>query len=70
MRNCFQYPHEGHSETSNDQALLNPFEHYIKMNACMKFEGGGDTLPRGRLSPQLLTMFIGTRHEKLFPASS
>ena len=33
-----------------DQALLNPFEHYIKMKACMKVEGG-DTLPWGRLSP-------------------
>ena len=46
MRNCFQYPHEGHSETSNDQALLNPFDHYIKMKAYMRVEWGG-----GRLSP-------------------
>ena len=65
MRNCFQYPHEGHSETANDQALLNPFDHYIKMKAYIRVEvgGGGDTLPRGRLSPipHLLTMFIGTR---------
>ena len=44
MRNCFQYPHEGHSETSNDQALLNSFDqrdHYIKMKAYMRVEGGG-----------------------------
>ena len=41
MRNCFQYPLEGHSETSNDQALLNPFDHYIKMKAYMRVEGGG-----------------------------
>ena len=52
MRNCFQYPLEGHLETSNDQALLNPFYHYIKMKAYMRVEGGvGDTLPRGRLHP-------------------
>ena len=50
MRNCFQHPLEGHSETSNDQALLNPFDHYIKMKAYMRVEGG-DTLPQGRLSP-------------------
>ena len=67
---CFQYPLEGHSETSNGQALLNPFDHYIKMKGYMRVQGG-DTLPRGRLSPPpLLTMFIGTRYEKLFPASS
>ena len=35
MRNCFQYPLEVHSETSNDQAFPNPFYH----------------LPRSRLSP-------------------
>ena len=69
MRNCFQYPLEGHSETSNDQAYLNPFDHYIKMKAYMRVEGWGDTLPRGRLSPHLLT-FLGTREETLFPASS
>ena len=45
MRNCFQHPLEGHSETSNDKALLNPFDHYIKMKAYMRVEGGGDTLP-------------------------
>ena len=44
MRNCFQYPLEVHSETSNDQALLNPFYHYIKMKAYMMV-GGGDTSP-------------------------
>ena len=49
MRTCFQYPLEGHSETSNDQALLNPFYHYIKMTAYMRV--GGDTLPWGKLSP-------------------
>ena len=63
MRNCFQHPLEGHSETSNDQALLNPFYHYIKMKAYMRV-GGGGTLPWGRLSPphyhrQILTMSIG-----------
>ena len=49
MRNRFQYPLEVHSETSNDQALLNPFYHYIKMKAYMRV-GVGDTFPRGRLS--------------------
>ena len=51
MKNCFQHPLEGHSETSNDQALLNPFDHYIKMKPYMRVEGG-DTLPQGRLSHQ------------------
>ena len=74
MRNCFQYSLEGHSETSSDQALLSPFYHYIKMKAYMR-AGGGDTLPRGRLSPppyhrQIFTMLIGTRYEKLFPLHS
>ena len=41
MRNCFQYPLEGHSETSNDQALLNPFYHYIKMKAYNEGRGRG-----------------------------
>ena len=41
MRNCFQSPLEGHSETSNDQAPLNPFDHYIKIKACMRVECGG-----------------------------
>ena len=52
MRNCFQYTLEGHSETSDYQALLNPFYHCIKMKAYMRVEcgGGGDTLPRSRLS--------------------
>ena len=45
MRNCFQYPHEGHSETSNDQALLNPFCHCIKMKAYMRVDGGGHFTP-------------------------
>ena len=36
MRDCLQYPHEGHSEASNYQALLNPFDHYIKMKVYMK----------------------------------
>ena len=45
MRNCFQYPLEGHSETSNDQALLNPFYHCIKMKAYMRVEGGGTLYP-------------------------
>ena len=31
---------KGHSETSNDQALLNPFDHYIRMKAYMRFGGG------------------------------
>ena len=70
MRNCFQSPLEGHSETSNDQALLNPFDHYIKIKAYMRTEGG--TLYPGVDCPTtpLLTMFIGTRYEKLFPVSS
>ena len=45
MRNCFRYPLEVHSETSNDQALLNPFDHYVKMKACMRVEGGGHFTP-------------------------
>ena len=44
MRNCFQYPLEGHSELSIDQALLNPFYHYIKMKAYMR-GWGRDTYP-------------------------
>ena len=39
MRNCFQHPLEGQLETLNDQALLNSFDHYIKMKAYMR---GGD----------------------------
>ena len=70
MRNCFQYPFEGHSETSNDQDLLNPFYHYVKTKAYLRLEGVG-TLYLGVDCPNpLLTMFIGTRYEKLFPASS
>ena len=45
MRNCFQYPLERHSETSNDQALLNPYDHYIKMEAYMRVGGGGTLYP-------------------------
>ena len=45
MRNCFQHPLEGHSETSNDQAFLNPLNHYIKMKAYMRVEGGGHFTP-------------------------
>ena len=67
MRNCFQYPLEVHSEISNDQALLDPFYHYIKMKAYMRV-GVGDTLPKGICPPpsphhhrQILTMFIETR---------
>ena len=41
MRNRFKYPLEELSETSNDQAFLNPFGHYIKMKACMRVEGSG-----------------------------
>ena len=53
MRNCFQYSLVGHSETSNDQAFLNPFDHYIKMKAYMRVEVGGGPLPQGRLSPSI-----------------
>ena len=47
MRNCFQYPLKGHSEASNNQALLNPFYHNIKMKAYMRVEklGGGTLYP-------------------------
>ena len=45
MRNCFQYPREGHSETSNNQALLSPFYHYIKMKAYLRLGGGGGLYP-------------------------
>ena len=47
MRNCFQYPLESHSETSNDQVLLNPFDHYIKMKAYMRVERGGGHFTAG-----------------------
>ena len=46
MRNCFQHPLEGHSETSNDQTLLSPFDHYIKMKVYMRVGGVGTLLPR------------------------
>ena len=48
MRKCFQYPLEGRSETSNGQALVNPFHHYIKMKEYIKVEcvlGGGHFTP-------------------------
>ena len=66
MKNCFQYPLEGHSETSNDQALLNPFYHCIKMKAYMRVVGGGGTLYPGVDCPplyhrQILTMFTETK---------
>ena len=62
MRNCFQYPLVGHSETSNDQALLNPFDCFIKMKAYMRVEvgGGGETLYPGVDCPPLLIIFIET----------
>ena len=40
MKNCFQYPLEMLSETSNDQTLLNPFYHYIKMKVYMRVGWG------------------------------
>ena len=64
MKNCFQYPLEGHSEISNDQALLNPFYHCIKMKAYMSVGGGGTLYPGVDCPPhhrQILTMFIETR---------
>ena len=44
----------------------------LHKNESMHEGWGGGTWPQGRLSPPppLLTMFIGTRYEKLFPASS
>ena len=33
------------SETSNNQALLNPFYHNIKMKEYMMVEGGGHFTP-------------------------
>ena len=56
-RNCFQYPLEGLSETSNNQALLIPFYHYIKMKEYIKVEWGGGTLPQVRLSPSTAGKF-------------
>ena len=53
MRNCFQYPLEGHSQTSNDQALLNPFYHCIKMKAYMRVEGGVTLYPGVDCPPPL-----------------
>ena len=47
MKNCFQHTLEGQSETLNDQALLNPFDHYMKMKPYMRVEvGGGHFTPR------------------------
>ena len=65
-RNCFPHPLEGHSETSNDQVLLNPFDHHIKMKA---FYPGVDSTTAPP-PPPTLTMLIGTRYGKLFQASS
>ena len=48
--NCFHYPLEGLSETSNNQALLIPFIINIKLKAYMRVEVG-DTLPWGRFPP-------------------
>ena len=48
--NCFHYPLEGISETSNNQALLIPFSINIKFKAYMRV-AVGDTLPWGRFSP-------------------
>ena len=73
MRNCFQHPLEGHSETSNDQALLNPFDHYVKMKAYMMVEGRGTLFPGvdcPHYQKQILTRFTGTRYQKLFPLHS
>ena len=53
---CFQHPLEGHSETSNGQAFLIPFDHYIKMKVCTMV-GGGVTLPQGRVSPSTTGKF-------------
>ena len=39
--NCFQNLLEGLSETSNNQALLNPFYRNINMKAYMRVEGWG-----------------------------
>ena len=44
MKNCFQSPLEGHSETSTDRAPLNRFNHYIKIKGYMRVLGGGGTL--------------------------
>ena len=41
MRNCA----EGHSETTNNQTVLIPFDHYIKMKAYMRVGGGGHFTP-------------------------
>ena len=62
MKNCFHYPLEGHSETSNDQALLNPFYHCIKMKAYMRVEGGRGTLYPGVDCPPLPQAYIDYVH--------
>ena len=46
MRNCA----EGHSESTNNQALVIPFGHYIKMKAYMRVGGGGN-FTLGRFLP-------------------
>ena len=64
MRNSFRYCLEGHSEISNNEALLNRFYHNVKMKAYIGGGGGGQ---RGRLSPstQILTIFIGIEKANL-----
>ena len=57
MRNCFQASFEGHSETSKYQAFLNPFDHCIKMKACLRVEGVGTLYPGVDCPPCLLTFF-------------
>ena len=52
----FQYPLERISETSNNQAILNPFYHNIKMKEYMRVEGV-DTLPWGRLPHTAFVQF-------------
>ena len=45
-----------HSEISNNQALLNPFDYYIKMKAYIRVEEGA-LYPGVDCPPGLLTFF-------------
>ena len=46
-------PLEGLSNTANNQAILNPFHHNIKMKEYMKVWGGGPFYPRAECPPLL-----------------
>ena len=65
MRDCFQHSLEGHSETSNDQALLSPFYHYIKMKAHMTVGREGTLYPGVDCPPHTHTNFDYVHRDKV-----